>query len=665
MPNRIWTALVAAAISWPAVAVAQTTTAPYTASWSSLNQHTPAPEWFQDAKFGIYFHWGVYSVPAFYSEWYPHWMFQSNGNTGNVYSHHVSTFGDPFTTWGYDKFITGANAKNGTFTQFAPKLVSNGGNWDPNAWAQMFVNAGARYAGPSMEHHDGFSMWDSKVNPWNSVAYGPKLNLAQLHVNAYRSAGLKIVAALHTAYHFNGFYQYVPAQTDASLKILYAQTGTANENDLWLGKIKEVVDEFQPDILWQDFDLNRVDQTHLLESLQYYYNAALGWGKDVVATYKDGYNNQGEVYDYERGGPADITTPYWLTDDAVGRDSWCYTSGMGYYSPQAILDAFIDRVSKGGNLLLNISPMWDGTIPQAQQTILSTMGTFLKQNGTAIYNTRAWTVYGEGPTKMGGGSFTNPTAGTSNDVRYTKSKDGSTLYAIWMGWPGNGKQATMASVTTKAFPVGTGKVYLFGPTGGSAISLAFTQDTSGLHVTLPSPQPYTAVAYAMEISPSGTPPAPTPWLTGTGAGGASGTGGSSGTGGASGTGGERGAGGSGATGQGGVTGTGGAVSGKGGEAGGSMIGSGGASGGSPGSGGIGASGTGGATSETGGSIGQGTGGDGPGSGIGTPGATDNGASGCSCELGSGPGGTSGALAGFAAAALTLGLARRRRGIRRR
>ena len=374
-PNCTLIALVAAASSWPAVASAQAT-APYTASWTSLNKHVAAPEWFQDAKFGIYFHWGVYSVPAFYSEWYPRWMFQSNGNTGNVYSHHLSTFGDPLTTWGYDKFISGANAKNGAFTQFAPKLVSNGGNWDPNAWAQIFVNAGARYAGPSMEHHDGFSMWDSKVNPWNSVAYGPKLNLARLHVNAFRSAGLKIVAALHTAYHFNGYYQYVPTQSDASLKILYGQTATANENDLWLGKIKEVVDEFQPDILWQDFDLNRVDQTHLLESLQYYYNAALGWGKDVVATYKDGYNNQGEVFDYERGGPADITTPYWLTDDAVGRDSWCYTQGMGYYSPQAIVDAFIDRVSKGGNLLLNISPTWDGTIPQQQLTILSTMGTF-------------------------------------------------------------------------------------------------------------------------------------------------------------------------------------------------------------------------------------------------------------------------------------------------
>jgi alpha-L-fucosidase len=503
-------ALFAAAALVSSPVNAQTTT--YTASWASVNTHTPAPEWFQDAKFGIYFHWGVYSVPAYGSEWYPRNMYDKAGNTGGVYNHHVNTFGDPFSTWPYNNFIDGAKAKDGTFTQFAPELTSAGGNWDPDAWAKIFVDAGARYAGPSMEHHDGFSMWDSKANPWNSVAHGPKLNLAQLHVTAFRKAGLRIVAALHHAYHFNGYYQWAPAQTDPNLKILFGQQGAAAENDLWLAKLKEVIDEFQPDIVWQDFDLNRVDTTHLLEFLAYYYNAANGWGKDVVATYKDGLNNQGEVYDYERGGPASITTPYWLTDDAVGRDSWCYTSGMSYYTPQAVVDAFIDRVSKGGNLLLNISPMADGTIPQAQQTILSTMGAFLKQSGTAIYNTRAWTVYGEGPTKMGGGSFTAPTAGTASDIRYTKSKDGSTLYAIFMGWPGNGKQATMASVTSSAFPVGTGKVFLFGPTGGSPISLDFTQDGSGLHVTLPGTQPYTAVAYAMAISKSGTPPAPTPWL---------------------------------------------------------------------------------------------------------------------------------------------------------
>src|SRR4029079_13177461 len=170
----------------------------------------------------------------------------------------------------------------------------------------------------------------------------------------------------------------------------------------------------------------------------------------------------------------------------------------------------IDHVRQNGSLLLNISPMPDGTIPQQQKDLLNAFGTFLKQNGTAIYNTRAWMVYGEGPTKMGGGSFSGPVAGNANDVRYTASKDGDAVYAILLGWPGNGKQITLASVTTARFNVGTGKVFLFGPVGGQAINLTFTQDASGLHVTLPSAQPYTAIAYAIKISKSSTVPAPTP-----------------------------------------------------------------------------------------------------------------------------------------------------------
>jgi alpha-L-fucosidase len=338
------------------------------------------------------------------------------------------------------------------------------------------------------------------------------LNLARLHVDAFRRKGLKILAAMHHAYHFTGYYQFAPTPTDASLQKLYGKLPAAQENDLWLNKLKEVIDEFQPDILYQDFNLTAVDQTHLLQFAAYYYNAALDWNKEVVATYKDALNTQGEVFDYERGGPGAIVNPYWLTDDTVSSQSWCYVAGMPYYTDAQIIHSFIDRVSKNGNLLLNISPMPDGTIPQRQKDILAAMGSFLKQFGTAIYETRAWTVYGEGPTKMGGGAFTAPTAGTPQDVRYTASKDGDAVYAILLGWPGDGQQIALSSVTTARFPVGTGKVFLFAPVGGSAIELPFTQDASGLYVTLPSAQPYTAIAYAMKISMSGTVPAPTPTI---------------------------------------------------------------------------------------------------------------------------------------------------------
>ena len=210
--GRLAIVCTAATIAWSAPAGAQTQ---YTASWTSLDTHNPAPEWFQDAKFGIYYHWGAWCVAAYGSEWYPRNMY--NKGSGE-YNNQMSKYGDPFSDWPYDKFLTGANDKSGKFTQFAPKLKSDGGVWDPDEWAQMFADAGAKYAGPVAEHHDGFSMWDSKVNEWNAVTTGPKLNLAKLHVDAIRKKGLKIIMSEHTAYNFTGYYQYAPAASTDSLK---------------------------------------------------------------------------------------------------------------------------------------------------------------------------------------------------------------------------------------------------------------------------------------------------------------------------------------------------------------------------------------------------------------------------------------------------------------
>jgi alpha-L-fucosidase len=472
------------------------------ATWASVDKHNPAPEWFQDAKFGIYFHWGVYSVPAFGSEWYPRNMY-NNGSA--EYNHHMATYGDPDNGWGFQNFILGAKDKSGNFVQFAPKLKSAGGNFDPDEWANLFDSAGAKFAGPVAEHHDGFSDWDSKVNEWNSVTKGPKLNLAQLFATAIRAKGMKFMMSMHHAYHFTGYYQYVPAQTDSSLKKLFGQLGSTAENQLWFDKLKEIIDTFQPDLIWQDFNMNMVSETQRLNFLSYYYNQALGWGKEVVATYKNNdFDKNGEVYDYERGGPADITNPYWLTDDAISSSSWCYTVGIGYYSTTQMLHSLIDRVSKNGNMLLNISPMADGTIPQAQRNVLLGMGDWLRRFGESIYATRAWTVYGEGPTKAGGGAFTAPLTGTNKDWRFTRTKDSSTLYAICLGWPGNTTQVTISSITSARFKA-TG-VYLFDNTAGTFPQInTFTQGAQGLTFTAPSTQPYTALAYAFKITSSRTP----------------------------------------------------------------------------------------------------------------------------------------------------------------
>ena len=136
-------------------------------------------------------------------------------------------------------------------------------------------------------------MWNSQVNEWNSVKTGPDLDLLACTPQAIRGQGLKFMCSLHHAYHFNGYYQYVPQQSTATLQKLYGQLGTAAENPLWYNKLDEVINGYQPDMIWQDFDLNLVQESYRLQFLADYYNAAVSWNKDVVATYKDGFDNLG------------------------------------------------------------------------------------------------------------------------------------------------------------------------------------------------------------------------------------------------------------------------------------------------------------------------------------------------------------------------------------
>jgi alpha-L-fucosidase len=476
---------------------------PFSPTWASVDKHPPAPEWFQDAKFGIYFHWGVYSVPAYGNEWYPREMYQPGTPE---YTYHIQTYGGS-SVFPYNHFITGGYDKTGHYVQFAPKLKSQGGNFDPDAWAQLFVDAGAKFAGPSTEHHDGFSMWNSQVNEWNSVQKGPKLDLLGLFEQAIRAKGLKFLAALHTAYNFNGYYQYVPPQTDPSLQKLFGQLPTDQENQLWLNELQEVINGYQPDIIWEDFDLVNVYEQNRLQFLADYYNSAAKLGKQVVATYKDGFDKLGEVFDYERGGPGDIVTPYWLTDDAISPTSWCYVQGITFYSLQQEIDSLIDKASKNGNLLFNISPMADGTIPQQEQEILLGIGDWLNKFGESIYATRYWMTYGEGPTKMGGGSFVAPVAGTAQDIRFTRTKDNKTLYAIAMGWPTNGAQLSITTFNANRIDLTTLKsVQLLGPEKGSYIPLTWTQDGNALNLVLPQTPPYNAYAYAIRLDFKGQIP---------------------------------------------------------------------------------------------------------------------------------------------------------------
>lgn len=477
--------------------------AAYLETWASVGTHTSAPEWFQDAKFGIYYHWGVYAVPAYGSEWYPRNMYNKAGNSGE-YRNQLANYGDPFGDWQYHNFLLGKNDKSGKFVQFKPVLKSEGGKFDPDEWARLFDSAGAKWAGPVAEHHDGISMWASKVNEWNSMDKGPRLDLAKLFATAIRARGMKFMMSMHHAWNFNGYWTYPPVvQTDPSLQKLYGQLPKATENQLWFDKLKEIIDGYQPDLIWQDLYLAPIPESYRLKFLAYYYNKSIEWNKDVVVTSKDGFKT-GEMSDYERGGPADIKTPYWLSDDAISSSSWCYTNGIRYYSSAQMLHRLIDLTSKGGNLLLDIAPMADGTIPQGQRDVLLAMGDWLRKFGTSIYATRTWSMYGEGPTKMGGGSFTAPVAGNGSDIRYTKSKDGSVVYAIFLGWPGNGKEVSLTGLNSSRLKLtSNSKVQLIGDKKGNDLDLKYTQDGTSMKVTFPASQPYTALAYPVRVVDKG------------------------------------------------------------------------------------------------------------------------------------------------------------------
>jgi len=476
----------------------------YEPTFQSLEQVNPAPEWFKDAKFGIYFHWGVYSVPAFANEWYPRNMY-TPGSRENI--HHLETYGGT-DLFPYDKFITGGTDLKGNFVQFEPVLKSEGGNFDPAEWAQLFADAGARFAGPVAEHHDGFSMWASRVNPWNAEDMGPGMDLVGNLTKEIRNHGMKIILSMHHAYNITGYYEKVPPATDTLLQILYGQQGKEKNEALWLAKLKEVIDNYQPDILWQDFNLKAISEPVLLEFLAYYYNRAGEWDKEVVATYKDGLNTRCAVLDYERGGPIDLQEPYWLTDDAISSSSWCYTEEIGYYSLKQIFHGFLDRVSKNGNLLLNISPKADGSIPQQQKEVLLGMGNWLKIYGEAIYDTRAWEIYGEGPTLMGAahGVFTAPKEGTARDVRYTRSKDSTVLYAILLGWEEGQKEVKLVSLSTDRIDLTNLKeIALINGSAGDYLPLDYNQDETGLTVKLPD-KTLNELAYVLKLRFKGTIP---------------------------------------------------------------------------------------------------------------------------------------------------------------
>lgn len=440
---------------------------PYTPGLESLARHNDAPEWFRDAKLGIYFHWGVYSVPAFGSEWYPRDM-HIKGNY--VYRHHVETYGEP-TTFGFHDFVPLFKAEQ----------------FDADQWAALFKRAGARFAGPVAEHHDGFSMWASDVTPWNANDKGPKRDITGELEKAIRKQDMRFITTFHHARNnlweispgnWTGHYEFVKKDfpsllEDAENAFLYGYMPRDAFVKLWKDKLTEVIDGYRPDIIWFDSWLDEIPEQARYEFAAYYFNRAVEWNKEVVIVRKqDDLPLEFSVLDHEKSRTSGASDRVWMTDDTVSTGSWCYTNNLRIKSPDKIVHALADTVSKNGVVLLNISPKADGTIPADQQQVLIELGDWMAVNGEAIYATRPWETYGEGPTKEPSGGFSE--AGkflqlqySADDIRYTRSKDGKALYAICLGWPD--QPFTLKAVTVRGVTANASVTLL-----GSSLNVPFT-----------------------------------------------------------------------------------------------------------------------------------------------------------------------------------------------
>jgi len=457
----------------------------YQPNWESLSRHEAAPEWFRDAKLGIYFHWGVYSVPAYGNEWYPCRMF-IKGNPVN--KHHIETYGDP-AEYGYDRFVDQWKTPN----------------FHPEEWAKLFREAGARFAGPVAEHHDGFSLWNSKVTPWNAVNKGPRRDLVGELAKAIRSEGLKFITTFHHARNHYGHFDamkknYPQAMSDPQVAILYGQMPDEQFHQMWLGKLKEVIDQYQPDIIWFDSWLDRIPESYRQQFCTYYLNAAEKWGKEVVIVRKQNdLPIEFTVLDHEKSRENKCSPRVWMTDDTISTGSWCYTRDLKIKPPDKVIHALIDTVAKNGVVLLNISPRADGTIPQDQQNVLRELGAWLKINGEAIYATRPWETFGEGPTIEPAGGFKDrdkflKLKYTDKDIRYTRSKDGKTVYAIVCGWPKSGS-VTLQSVLVKNAESGNVRLLGANQTLQSSIN-----DKQQLVIKLGECKPPCKYAYAFALT---------------------------------------------------------------------------------------------------------------------------------------------------------------------
>ena len=417
---------------------------PFEADWQSLVNNYEVPEWFRDAKFGIFIHWGLYSVPAAGSEWYPKHMYNAMSRE------HQRKWGK-LNEFGYKDFIPLFKAEK----------------FNAQEWAELFREAGARYVIPTAEHHDGFAMYDTKYSKWNAKQMGPCRDVIGELAEAVRKEGLKFGVSNHRIENWDFMYPlnipkdstdlflpeyaglYGPpqkpteqsgmgpkAQAAAKAGVTEAvidesaQEGRHPQSDAFLNewemRVHELIDKYQPDLLYFDNGINyRSLDPWKLRIARYYYNSAWQWGKQVSIQSKSTAYLAGSIKDFERESraPKQLTNYYWQVDDPIG-NKFGYIEGLKLQSADGIIRNLVENISKNGNLCLNVSPRSDGTIPDDQQQVLRAVGQWLKVNGEGVYGTRAWKVFGE------------------KNIRFTL-KDNN-LYVFVLRW--DGKPFTISSL---------------------------------------------------------------------------------------------------------------------------------------------------------------------------------------------------------------------------